>query len=694
MDPNQDALYNVRLYPESREPKEVMGEIQPEITLDLPDDKLVELINKKITEGSVMRQTKVLSKGQVNENYYNGFHVIRTLRDKRTKPIENLIFRNIETIVPILTSNTPEPKIYHPNRDFLEKLRKIFFLRWEVMDKMLDKSRKIIKHNFMRYIGVLKFRYDEDYNDICVEPALPETLVIDPNCTCYYDCDYVAQIIKYETVEEVLEKYPYGKAKLLKLLGAKSDKDKSILGTRISYTEFSTPKFTIWKYLNVVLDKQKNQNWDYGEAEEVDDYGKKTKKAFNILQKPTVPYIFFQTLNSKQNPFSDTSIIEQAIPMQDIVNNTIRQMVDNAEEAGGILTSSGDYMTKDEFSRITGAANERVWFGKGDPQKGLFRVAGNPLEQYTFQLLGETKQEIDNLMGAHSTTRGSSDTKTATQGVMDRQQDFGRIDDLVRCFESFSEDYFTMLLQMMIVHYNDVHYYPIQDEDTIEISRDILIKEFSKIPKLKEGELGDEYTYDKRWVAPIINVAKGSTLPTDDASRYQNAIQLWAAQGIDPLSLYEDMDDPNPERKALRLFSWKNAPQLLFPEMNQLNPEAAQQTGQPQYTPGMIADTKAIKDNQPLQINSEVKDPKTAEVHIQAHSKYIDSKEFKSLSKQVKARYVQHVQQEIAYVKQAHLQQGANQPASGVLPTNQQTIPSPANQPLPSSVNELQGQNG
>ncbi|MFK5284143.1 hypothetical protein ACI3PL_31640, partial [Lacticaseibacillus paracasei] len=59
------------------------------------------------------------------------------------------------------------------------------------------------------------------------------------------------------TLEEVIEAYPKNKDKLLKMLGAKA-KDKKTLGGKVSFIEFHTPKWTAWKYLNIVLDKQKN----------------------------------------------------------------------------------------------------------------------------------------------------------------------------------------------------------------------------------------------------------------------------------------------------------------------------------------------------------------------------------------------------------------------------------------------------
>jgi hypothetical protein len=115
--------------------EETIETLKSVLSLDLPDDELVKEIDDNITKAKTVWEEKTVDLGEKNFSYYLGKHDIKG--DK--KLIENVIFRNTETIIPIITSSTPEPRIFHPNKKFADKLRKILTMRWEVFDKMLEK---------------------------------------------------------------------------------------------------------------------------------------------------------------------------------------------------------------------------------------------------------------------------------------------------------------------------------------------------------------------------------------------------------------------------------------------------------------------------------------------------------------------------------------------------------------------------
>lgn len=626
--------------------EELVETLKPVLSLELDDKELIAQIDKDIDEAKKLWKTKTLEDGQKNYLYYLGKEDVKLGQDQKTKIIENVIFRNTETIIPIITSSTPESRIFHPNKKFIEKLRKILTMRWEVFDKMLEKSRITIRRNFFYYLGVMKVRFDEELQEICWEPVKNDHVIVDP------DGRFVAQIVDDMTLEQVIELYPKNKDDLLKLVGVKPT-DKKVLGSKLSFVEYHTPEFTVWKYKSVILDKQRNANWDWGETKEVDEMGIENDVAYNILKRPTMPYIFFKTFNTNNEIYGDTSLIEQAIPLQDLINKRKKQIDDNADEANGSLVGSGDYISKEQFATIKGVARERIWVEKGDARGALTRMAGNPLQGYVQDDFLMTKSEIDNIMGTHSTTRGAgSQSDTATEAVMEKQQDYGRIDDIVKSYEDFCEDYFNMTLQMMIIHYDEDHYLPIEGHDDVNLNREMLIEELSKIYKYKDNELrGGKYEEAQKFVKPIVMVKRGSTLPTDDVSKRNDAINLWGAGGIDPLSLYEELNDPNPELRAKRLFIWQQAPQILFPELAKVM-GGGKTSPQEQYTEGMIKDTEAIQNGEKPPINRELQDPQQAQLHIQGHSVYMDSDEFNKLDPPVQQLYIDHVKEEVAFIKQ------------------------------------------
>ena len=621
--------------------------LKPILSVKLDDETLVKEIDNNIDEAKKVWKEKTEVKGNNNFNYYLGKEDVKMGSDKKTRIVENVIFRNTETIIPIITSSTPEPRLFHPNKKFMEKLRKVLTMKWEVLDKMLEKSRITIRRNFFWYLGVMKCRYDETDQEIVWDTVKNDHVIVDPTG------EFVAQIIDDMTVEEVIAAYPKNKEDLLKLIGAKKG-DKKTLGGKMTFIEYHTPEFTVWKYKGIILDKQKNTNWDWDETTITDDNGEETQTSYNVLKKPTMPYIFFKTFNVNSEIYGDTSLVEQAIPLQDLINKRKRQINENAEEANGSLIGSGDFISKEQFSTIKGATRERIWVEKGDARAALTRMAGNPMQQYVQDDFIQTKNEIDNLMGTHSTTRGAGSTNdTATGQVMEKQQDYGRIDDTVKSYEDFCEDYFNMTLQMMMIHYEEEHLIPLEAEDDITLSRGLLIKELSKVYKYKENELkGGKYEEEYKFTKPIVMVKRGSTLPTDDTSKRNGAITLWGQGGIDPISLYEELNDPNPELKAKRLFLWQQAPQILFPELAKAMGGGGEPTSQEQYTEGMIKDTEAIQQGQDPGINREMKEPQQAQLHIQGHSAYMDSDEFKKLDDQTKALYLSHVKQEVAFLKE------------------------------------------
>jgi hypothetical protein len=648
--------------------EEAIDTLKPVLSLELDDEELIKQIDKNIEEAKEVWRKKTLEDGEKNFKYYLGKEEVKLTAGDKTRVVENIIFRNTETIVPVLTSNTPEPRIFHPNKKFIEKLRKILTIRWEVFDKMLEKSRVSIRRNFFWYLGVMKTRFDEDLKEIVWETVKNDHVIVDP------DGEFVAQIIDDLTLQETIELYPKNKDKLLNLVGVKPT-DKKMLGSKISFIEYHEPDFTVWKYKSIILDKQKNANWDWGETKEVDEMGVESSVAYNVLKKQTYPYIFFKTFNTNSEVYSDTSLIEQAIPLQDLVNKRKRQIDENAEEANGTLVGSGDYLSKEQFATIKGSSRERIWVEKGDARAALTRMAGNPLQGYVQDDFVMTKNEIDNIMGTHSTTRGAgSQSDTATEAVLEKQQDYGRIDDVIKSYEDFCEDYFNMTLQMMMIHYDEEHYLPVEGHDDISLSRDLLIEELSKIYKYKDNELrGGKYEEATRYVKPIVMVKRGSTLPTDDVSKRNDAINLWGAGGIDPLSLYEELNDPNPELRARRLFIWNQAPQILFPELAKVMGAGGQASPQEQYTEGMIKDTEAIQNGEKPPVNRELQDPQQAQLHIQGHSVYMDSDEFNKLDPPVQQLYIDHVKEEVAFIKGQKAQSMEQAPVEQ--PAKEQPLP-------------------
>ena len=83
-----------------------------------------------------------------------------------------------------------------------------------------------------------------------------------------------------------------------------------------------------------------------------------------------------------------------------------------------------------------------------------------------------------------------------------------------------------------------------------------------------------------------VSVKEGSLIPKDSLTKRNEAIELWGAGAIDPITLFERLEDPNPHQRALQLLQWQQAPLMLFPELAAMMPAPVPaQPGQPGQPP-------------------------------------------------------------------------------------------------------------
>jgi len=621
----------------------------PLLSLDIKDEDLIQRIESSISNGRKL-YNEVKTRADLNTKYWKADQLDKKqLSDTDSREVNNIVFRNMETMLPVITKETPQVKYISSAKDFDRRMEKISVMRWEVQDKMLEKNRLSVRANFLKLLGVIKYRWSEDLNDIVWEFVKTEQIVIDPTATSNDDIGWIAEFINSDTIETVVDKFPKAKSNLLKSLNI-DPTNKERLGSKLTYVEFWTPEFVVWKCRDVVLDKYKNPNFDWGGKETLDETGNPVPvKPYNLFDKPRVPYILLQTFTLGNTVYSDTSLIEQTLTLQDGLNKRKRQIDNNADGANGTLVGSGDYISKDEFSKINDQPKLKIWVEQGNPQNGIARIVGNQLAGYVYQDMIHSEMAMDNIWGTHSITRGEQGpSETATAKVLQQRQDYGRIDDIVKAYEDFNEQYYQALFQMMLVHYTEPHIFSFEDEDDLEITRDAMIEAYSqRVVKRKSEITGqEEEIQNGKFRPPVIMVKRGSTLPTDDVSKRAEALELWGAGGISPIDLYRKLDWVDPREAAFRLFLWQKQPEALFPEMTQ---------GQGQQAPvpqGVVADFQLIQQGQEVPPNPEVSDPTIAAQHIEGHNKIMDSPEFQQLTPDIQQLYLNHVKQELEIAKQ------------------------------------------
>jgi hypothetical protein len=606
--------------------EEGVQDVVDTLSLDIPDKDLVNTIDLRIKEAST-KKNEIDKVNEVNEKFYLGQQIDSgSLYPHQAQIVDNRIFLAVDTIVPILATKKREPVVMPAQNTDESRESAILaqeYLSWKFNElKMHMKISDLVRFfNIYRYC-VLKYRYvGEPYNDFVVEVKRPESIVID-NKANSDDIEFVGEYLE-DTAENLLDKFAMkgdkiDKKKKDKILKELQLNDKQ-LGTKVKYLEFWTDDFVVWKVNNVILDKAKNPNylWDT-----------KGKKAFNHFSSPKKPYIILSWQNLLKGVYGDTTALEQAMTLQKNINKRKRQISDNADQANGTWVFNTKYFSAKEISKFTGAPNQHIKYEGDDPvSNAVTRLYAKDLGQQVFLDLQDDKNECDNIFGVHSTTRGErTDQKTATESNLLKQSDYGRLDLMSQYIDSKMEELYNAFIQMVLVYYDKMKMLkvlgPDKSKEFIEFSRD----------NIEEG-------------IEIIVKTEPLLAKAEEIDKY---MQLYKAGAVDPLTMYERLNIPNPKELTRRVIMFQQDPKMYLAEF-----------AIDENTPGYENDpvVTAKKDIQAIE-NDEQINPQTEVYpeHIKEHTKYLKSERYKKLKVDKQQFMVDHVKAEMDTMKQVSQQ--------------------------------------
>ena len=462
---------------------------------------------------------------------------------KRSKVTSNRIFSDLETAIPILTSEPPEPTVIGvPDNMIKEQIKKGLSMAYEIKYKMQQKLQKAIRSWAHNRLGVIKYKWDEDKGFMTYN-VLTRNIGIDKRATSKDDCEYIWEM-QESTVEWLTETFPIKKDKILSKYGKDNPKRK------IKYLEFwgGGGEWVCWKLDEIILDKMKNPNWNYGEPahgeKDTFDYIPEVEGE-NLFDTPQFPYLFLNVFNTGETTgiYDETSLIEESIPLQEGVNQLEQQIIDLNEGQKRVWMASGEAISEKQFQQLIDKTGDLgVYLDRKAPAGGLTQVQSGKPDASLFNNLNHLLSEIDNIIGIHSTTRGErgqQETLGGRQLLMG--SDYGRLDLIVRNVEQLMEEWYGAYLHMIKVY-----------ADQPEV--------------LEDGMSRIELTGEQIPVTTTIMVKKGSTLPTDDITRMQNALQLASMRMIDPETLFEEMDYPDPQGRMQKLVQWMQMTGQIMPQ--------------------------------------------------------------------------------------------------------------------------------
>lgn len=564
----------------------VIGVMLPELTLNLDDEKLVQLSDaweKSWNDSDV--KTKWTSAGDENEKYWQGDQYDRPQIDKRRPDVDNVIFEGLETYLPQVTRRNPEAMVTlavgveqsAPNTEFAHALQLELA---ELADdlKMRLKLKGAARHWSLRLVGAIKFGWDLDNDRPAMKVVRPTKLILDPTATVDEDGYTGARLGEHRklaanTLIALIEGEPKGEENKKYI----EEMAKHELATEIGFIEWWTNEYLFWKLDTRILMKRKNPHWNYaqeqsapvttGENGQPVDVAEAPQNApvtpelpqgapavpqlpetpaqtpagptepVNHFASPRVPYILLSVYNLGKQPVDVTSNIGQNLANQDRINKRNRQIDKNADTAnnGLVVSLERSGLNADQAKRAANAlrAGGVVAIPTGNAQEAVYKPPMSELPVYVYNQLVDTRQRVRDIWGIRGSSPAGIESETTVRGkVLTRGLDTDRMGGgISEILEQYADDAYNWLTQLLYVY----------DDRFVEA-----IAKGTPLPKVK------------------ISVKEGSLLPKDSTTIANQAIELATGGKMAIVDMYKRLDYPNPEELAANVWLEANAPELLF----------------------------------------------------------------------------------------------------------------------------------
>jgi hypothetical protein len=645
------------------------------LSLQMTDDEIARAIGDRVKQSEAYWNANLkldTVRKKADTYYLNTYYSQDDLYNFQVAYKDNRLFVAIETLVALVVSRPPQPLVMQAydtdaSYELAQNLQKALLCKYEDL-YLKGKFQMIARHLLMGYrLAVMKYRWDDTvgalqedgtrFGDVDVNVVRPQRTVLDAGAQHIGDVPLVAEYCS-APLEELCEKYPAKKDAIMKESGKKAGQLTSRDGyLEIHFTTYQKEKRTeaiVWKYKNVILDSTKSPFWNYDETYQ-DERGQ-TRQA-NFLTKPTKPYVFYNFTNLGKWVIDDTSLMDQAIPQQEIVNKIGRQIVENAEQANSGTIWNSKMVKQEDVAKLLGDPGEKV-MASGDVKEAAARLPYNELAQYVREERIDARNEIDNIYSTHGATRGeTTGAKNLGQDVMSQRGDAARIAVLATSIEDGADRLYKGITQCFKVFYDVPQLFRYTSEDS----------------------LTNFFTYGRDQIEDNVGmrVKSGSVLPEDPIALKDETIQLMAV--LDPLNLAKGLNKPNPKEWAKQNLMYRVFPDQYMTEI----------LG---YTPGQSAqDPSAMQHIQMLNQGQNVPpEASPTKEHLATHQAFMEDPKFQQLPPEIQQLHKIHVQGEIDNAKSAMgIQQRPGIPAEQQQPNSQpqQNGTPPQNAGTPPPVN-------
>lgn len=544
------------------EDSEGVGEYQEELDLSLTNEELLILKNQYEADFTGY-YPPIKKRSDRNKTYLVGMQKGKQV-SRETPVSSNLLFEATATFVPQALAENPEPVVWSDNTTEGKEASKGLktMLQFHADQFLLRKKLGVmIWHWSVYFTGVLKYGWDEEINDITVDVRNPKNFLLDPSG--YIDefgdfTGWVGERIEV-TASRLIELYPEHKDYI-------TIKANAQLGTKVVYTEWWTDKYCFRTFFDVVLDKHKNEFFNYDKkGKSTEEYMQEEEliQAHNHFATPKMPYTFLSVFSLQEQPHDITNLIEQNIANQDQINDRDIQIDKNLRNGNNSIAISGVSFNQETARQAAQALEDGdpVLVPDGQVENAIKRLPMNAIPDAVFKAQETNKETLRSIYGTQGITAQAPNSDTTAHGeVINSNRDSSRIGGGVGdALEQVAKNFFNKLTQMYYVFYDEPHYASVMGNGAAVSYIQLTMTDESR-----------------RFV---VGVAANSMRPKDEVSEQNLATQLATEGLLDPLTFFERIDDPDPQDTAEKVVMYKLNPQLYMQTYFPQTAQAQQMTG-------------------------------------------------------------------------------------------------------------------
>jgi hypothetical protein len=523
--------------------------------LDIEDNKLAKMLIPALQENIDHWNSKPFELAKTDKDN-NKYMLGEQLDEKFLQPhnaryIDNRIFAAARSVLAYVNARVAMPEVVPSKpgsqfKQFSEDFKSALYQHG--VDAFLNiKVKSATRNLIVRKRGFLKLRFDPtlgQFGEIVVESIDPENVVIDRYAR-FQDNPRAIYHKQTCTVEELIAKFPDKEDDIKKSLGIKRGTQSQVTA-RVDYYE-------VWfTYIDkekkkqeglawfmpigqLILGKMRNPNWVYSDGQTNDMHN-------NITNLPIKPFIPFNYLNSGKSYIDETSLFDQAKPMQDLINKRGRQIWDNADYVNGRVIADSRIMSEEDASKFLNKNPKTIMLvdgskGSGNISNDMKVVEPQMLPGYVIDTLYDARNELDQIFGTPNIFRGQQQQGANTLGenMLIKQQAGALQDDIAGAVDQAMGQYYKYLAQMMKVYYTEEHWVQTKGPDG---TYDFVVISSDNID-----------------TGVKVSVQSGSTLPQDKDQLRNAALELakLGPDRIDNLTLFEMLGIPDATEVAERV---------------------------------------------------------------------------------------------------------------------------------------------